>query len=403
MVSQALAIGMKDLKVRFRDKKTLIMTFLLPIVLIVITGSAFKGMEAGNMAAAVTVTNLDEGGDLSAEFVKAMQQTASLKVETAPDFEAAQKRVAQGETDAAVKISKDFSKKIRAGDISVVEVALNAEQVVKSELVKGVVGGIVENFAGRALVPLMVYQSATSLKVADAERDKLVADTSDRVGKLALNEMPVQLKTKQVSGNEGMVGYSAFSHAVSGNGIMFILMCCTIAGGMTVIRERQTGTLSRLLIAPVSRLTIFSGKVFAIFVSGIVQALVVFGFGVLVCQVTLGSPVGVAILTLAFVLSATALGVTMSALVRKEQQVEAIAIPLTLVLSALGGGWFPMEITPKWMQMASLTLPTGWAMKGYHDLMWHGRGIVEVLPAICVIMIFAAAFAAIGVSKLKLE
>jgi ABC-type multidrug transport system permease subunit len=50
------------------------------------------------------------------------------------------------------------------------------------------------------------------------------------------------------------------------------------------------------------------------------------------------------------------------------------------VLGALGGCWWPIEVTPEWMQKLQLLLPTGWAMDALHKLISFGYGPVTVFP-----------------------
>ncbi len=52
----------------------------------------------------------------------------------------------------------------------------------------------------------------------------------------------------------------------------------------------------------------------------------------------------------------------------------------TNVLAALGGCWWPIEITPGWVQKLALLLPTGWIMDALHKLMSFGAAPSAVLP-----------------------
>jgi ABC-type multidrug transport system permease subunit len=55
------------------------------------------------------------------------------------------------------------------------------------------------------------------------------------------------------------------------------------------------------------------------------------------------------------------------------------------VMAALGGCWWPIEITPAWMQKLSLALPTGWAMDALHKLVSFGEAPASVLPHLFVL------------------
>jgi len=62
------------------------------------------------------------------------------------------------------------------------------------------------------------------------------------------------------------------------------------------------------------------------------------------------------------------------------------------VMAALGGCWWPIEITPEWVQKLALAVPSGWAMDAVHKLVSFGAGPAAVLPHL--IVLSAAALAA---------
>jgi ABC-2 type transport system permease protein len=75
-----------------------------------------------------------------------------------------------------------------------------------------------------------------------------------------------------------------------------------------------------------------------------------------------------------------ALGLLLGSLARTEGMAVAIGVIAANVLAALGGCWWPIEITPPWMQTFALFLPTGWAMDAMHKLISFGAGPVSVAP-----------------------
>jgi ABC-type multidrug transport system permease subunit len=59
------------------------------------------------------------------------------------------------------------------------------------------------------------------------------------------------------------------------------------------------------------------------------------------------------------------------------------------VLAALGGCWWPVEVTPQWMQGFALTLPTGWTMDALHKLVNFGAGATSVVPHLLALVVAA--------------
>ncbi len=211
-----------------------------------------------------------------------------------------------------------------------------------------------------------------------------------------------------------MPGFNSFTQAVLGNGVMFILLNCITAAGITIVRERRQNTLARLLISPVSRSTLLLGKTLGVFIIGVVQAVVIFGFGAAIGALdsqneeataasTAGKVVGVALVTLLLILVACAMGLIVSTLARREETAESLGVPIAIVLTALGGGMFPVERAPAAMQYIAKALPTGWAMDAYHKLLWFGEGLPSIGLHLLVLAGFAAVFFAFGASRLRWE
>ena len=71
----------------------------------------------------------------------------------------------------------------------------------------------------------------------------------------------------------------------------------------------------------------------------------------------------------------------------------------TQVLAALGGCWWPIEITPAWMQKLALALPTGWAMDAMHKLVNFGDGAAAALPHVAVMLTSALVIGWIGARR----
>ena len=65
-----------------------------------------------------------------------------------------------------------------------------------------------------------------------------------------------------------------------------------------------------------------------------------------------------------------------------RKNVCVTSAPVAVLLAPLGGCWWPIEVTPPWMQHAALLLPTGWAMDGLHKLISYGAAPASVAPAV---------------------
>jgi ABC-type multidrug transport system permease subunit len=83
-------------------------------------------------------------------------------------------------------------------------------------------------------------------------------------------------------------------------------------------------------------------------------------------------------------------GLLLGSLARTEAQAAAIGVIASNALAALGGCWWPIEVTPGWMQKLQLFLPTGWAMDALHKLVSFEASPVTVIPHIVAMAVGAA-------------
>ena len=134
------------------------------------------------------------------------------------------------------------------------------------------------------------------------------------------------------------------------------------------------------------------------------QMLLLVGFGTVALGLRWGqSPLGLALVLLAFGLAAVSLGTLLGTLVRSESQANGLSIMLGMTLALLGGCWYPLELFPQAARDAARLLPTTWAMQGLSDLVLRGQGLAAVLPEAGVLLVFAAVFFVLGVARFRYE
>ncbi|MDH7600254.1 MAG: ABC transporter permease [Sedimentisphaerales bacterium] len=85
------------------------------------------------------------------------------------------------------------------------------------------------------------------------------------------------------------------------------------------------------------------------------------------------------------------MGVLVGSISTRQDHVVGICVLVSLLMAALGGCWWPIEVAPRVLQQAAILVPTGWAMSALHQLISLGNGIRQVLPQIARLVGFAAA------------
>ena len=119
--------------------------------------------------------------------------------------------------------------------------------------------------------------------------------------------------------------------------------------------------------------------------------------GLLVFHIDVGqSPAAIIILSLLMVVMSSAFAIMLATLVKTQRSAGSIAVLTSLVLAPLGGCWWPLFITPRWMQFLAKVTPHGWATTAFNKLMLFGGDFQSVIPEIIALACFALAFGLIA-------
>lgn len=185
---------------------------------------------------------------------------------------------------------------------------------------------------------------------------------------------------------------SGFSFSLPGNLVMYLMMNLLIFGGATVAAERRTGVIKRLAVHPVTRGEIVMGKIYGLMLLGAVQIVFFLAVGKFALGVNLGANLPAVMLTLlVFAWVAGSLGVLAGCLLSSEDRVAGVCVLASLLMAALGGCWWPLELAPPTLKMIALCLPTGWAMQALHQLISFGSGLEAVVLPLAVLLGFGTA------------
>lgn len=195
-----------------------------------------------------------------------------------------------------------------------------------------------------------------------------------------------------LSGSEDSRSFSGslqqgLGHSVPGMGSMFVMM--TVLGGMAaLIEERRQWTLQRLGSMPVKRRTLIGAKILARFSLGLLQFSVVFLVGAVLGMDFGKDPLALALLAAVFCLAITALSFALGSRLASPAQASGVTLLLTLTLAPLGGAWWPLQVTPRFMQLIGHVSPVAWAMDGFLALTYEGAHLADVLLPLGVLLAF---------------
>jgi ABC-2 type transport system permease protein len=358
----------KDFHLLLRDRGALMSLFLLPIVFIAVFGSMFNGQDGSEREPRTIPVHYQPGDQRAAGLIEAVDRSGLFRTRLEPDAGRVRTLVADKTFAAGLIIPPDFDP--RAGKPAELVIDEAAPPAIRGPT-EGALDGILTgaHFGAPAAGPVTVLQARTPPGI-----------------------------------HRPLEGARGFQVSVPGNAVLFgFFLALTVALSFT--EERTTGTWRRLLAAPISRPVVLMAKLVPYVLIGLCQFAFLFGVGALAFGMRVaGSMVALVALTLAVVVCATALGLLLASLGGSERQLGGIGSITLLVMGLLGGAMVPRPIMPETMQTLGLFVPHAWALEGYYDvLIREGTTVASIWKEILALLGFAAAFAAIGVTRFRFE
>ncbi len=228
----------------------------------------------------------------------------------------------------------------------------------------------------RLRVARAVYTTLADVVASRAGGQQLTPAALER-----LDQTPRALTLRVEPAGERPRVPTGFEQTIPGVLVMFVLMNVLTSGAITLVLDRKRGLLRRLASTPISRRDIFLGKWLARMGLAVIQIAMGLVVGTLLFGMDWGPDLPMVIVVLlAWGSFCASVGIVLGCAGVSEAQVIGLAILCSLLLAALGGCWWPIEITPDWMQAVQKMLPTGWAMDALHRLISFRHGAASALP-----------------------
>lgn len=164
----------------------------------------------------------------------------------------------------------------------------------------------------------------------------------------------------------------------------------------TIISEDEEGTLARLFTTPTSRAVILGGKFVAVFITLVVQVVVLMASSAIIFRIRWGEPLAVALVALGLVATAAGLGVLLMSFLKSTRQAGPV-MGTVLTLSGMVGGLFTtgFQNLPATYETINLLTPHGWALRGW-KLALAGGGVSDVSLTCLVTLGMGIIFFAVG-------
>ncbi len=412
---EIIIIALNDLRSQFRERGKLVTMFAVPVIMTIFLGLAIGGASS-SAPVLIDVGRSNNSDPMASKFVDllgaeagdafvvcdladASKQNEACKLDKltpGTDLRTfAEARIKDTTTLAALSIPADFGDKLNAQQNVNIDFigqsGLNAPQQIQQK-----VDAVLTRLNGAIVAAQVVTEKANP--PADQRQSFYQAVYADAESMWATN--PVKLD-EQTNATSTVASSAGFGQSAPGIGAMFVMINALTLGTL-FITERKNQTLQRLLVLPMPRWRILAGKLFGRYLLGLITFAIMIAVGTFF-KVPWGDWPGVILVILTYTLAVTALALALSTLVRTQGQAAGIALLISLTLAPLGGAWWPLSIVPAWMQTLGKISPIAWSQEAFNQMIFNGAHLVDILPYVGVLLIFAAVFFMFGISRFHYE
>lgn len=334
----------------FRDRRTILIVLIMPIVQIVLFGFAVS-TDINN--ARVDIVG-DMGDRLVMQIAERMDNNRYLQVESR--YESPMEvggRFRRSEVDVAVCFEKDFEKKLTKNGRAAVKIIGDASDPNSAQVIVNYVTGVIND---------------------------VVEEINGQDGVSSAGRMP----TVEYVYNPAMKSSYNF---VPGVMSLILMLICSMMTAISIVREKENGTLELLLVSPIRPAWIIISKAVPYLVLSVVNLVTIFLLSRYVIDVPVrGSMLLIALVSLIFIFASLSLGLLIST-VASTQRVALLISGMGMMMPTMifSGVIFPCESMPVVLQWVSDIIPAKWYIIMIKKVMIEGVGLEYIVKELVIL------------------
>ncbi|MCL1868696.1 MAG: ABC transporter permease [Paludibacter sp.] len=169
---------------------------------------------------------------------------------------------------------------------------------------------------------------------------------------------------------------------------MLMMIICALMTSISIVREKERGTMEVLLISPLNPTAIILAKAVPYFIISMVDVALTMLIGHFVMGVpVVGSLLTIFALSVVFTLAALSLGMLISSVASTQQTaMQSALIGLMVPSMLLSGVLFPIDSMPVLLQYLSNIIPARWYIEAMRSVMIKGVGLVDIIKQVSILL-----------------
>jgi ABC-2 type transport system permease protein len=397
---KSLTIAWKDFKIRMKDRKGFVTMILMPLILTAILGAALSSVMSGDGGFNETKLGLylaDEDPIAESFRTEVLKELDFVKVKKVQSDAELKDLLHEGKIEVGLSIPKGWSTDIHQGTLKEITIYSEADSQIKASVIQS----IIESFSDR----VRTLSLSTNMVISDLSQTQAVAAGVADFGNIANDILTDTMEATKgsVEITEESIGeryVSSMQYYAAAMAVMFLLFNATM-GAKSILQERSTETLSRLMMSPTSKGSILMGKFYGTLLFALIQMVIFYTATTLFFGVHWGDNIlQVMAIGISYSVAVSGLSMTLAAIVSEEKTTDVISGVGIQIFAILGGSMLPIYLFPDSLQMIASITPNKWALSSFLDIM-SGTDWNELLLPIAVLSLMGTASLTFGTWRLK--
>jgi len=184
---------------------------------------------------------------------------------------------------------------------------------------------------------------------------------------------------------------------------LILVISAVVSTALSIVREKETGTMEQILVSPLRPLELVVGKTIPYIFISLISAIGVLGVSYLLFGVTIrGSYLLLLLVMLLFLSSCLGLGILISTISATQQVAFTLAVLITILPSFLLSGFvFPIRNMPWIIRAITYLVPARYVLEALRGVIIKGSGLLSFWPAVLGLVVFSAATLALSTFRLR--
>jgi ABC-2 type transport system permease protein len=400
----------KDIVQIFRDWKSTLFLIVMPILFTLFFGFVFSSTGNGNDSEdprlPVGIFNQQEGNQANLYLLETLESSDIIRpVASEGDITDAEQQVSEGHLAAALIIPEGFE----LASLSLEEPNLLAisdtASLAGQTAVDALQTGLARLKGAVRIAQISTDHYADRVGFQDETERQAYYSQAIELSQRSWQNPPVQVELKKVVEGKVADESASLGFAQSSPGMMVqFAIFGLITSAMVLVLERKSGALKRLLTTPISKVEVIGGHTLAMFLIIFLQQAFLVLIGQFFFNVDYADePLAILLMITVLAAWAASLGLLISAISKKEEQVIVLSLVAMFIFASLGGAWFPLEVAGDAFATIGHLMPTAWAMDGFQNIVVRGLDFSSVLLPAGILLGYSLVFFVLAVWRFQYE